>query len=897
MMPSLLLTNTNRLLNKIDDLCILCSSLSPSIVAICETWLSPDITDDAVHVHNYVIHRRDRKQRLGGGIILYVRSDLNSKHLKCYDDDFHEIIFVSLRPALMPRPFTALIICLTYCPPWYSIDLKKSLAQHIINSVDNICRTNPNTAFIICGDLNQFDTGLFNNHLLYQQFVRDATRGNNILDKVFINACKCFYSYPADILPPLGKSDHCCVFIKPKQREAIPNAGWRSVYKRSINTAAVESIGRQLAAINWSSLYLMNDVQQQTDYFYAIVNDIVDCAAPITEFRYKCNDRPWVTPYFKKIISQRNIAYRKNNLVVYKKLRNRVNHIAQNLKKDFYFRHIDNFKTSNPSKWWKNIKSICGYSVQTNSSESFNDICFNNEPIDSDKLVDTINNFFISVSQDIPRLQSSVLEEMKCNLSDVPDEFIISEYSVFNALSKLKLNKSTGPDNLPNSLLKSVAELISGPICSIINSSIRCGVVPTQWKLSKITPLPKIFPPLHVESDIRPISITSSLSKIAESFLCKYFNYYFKDHLDENQFGCTAGRSATFALIKFSHFLFNSSDDPNMFCRILFIDFMKAFELVDHNVLLRKMHNMNIPVHLSTWFLSFLHDRSQFVKFGPHTSSIGITNAGTPQGTLSGPIDFNVIINDLIFNEECVKYVDDTTVATSNSDPLDNSLQTATNQLISWCPINGMRINEKKTKEMLIYFGHKYPISGIPPVVINDEGIERVSTYKLLGVIFNDRLTWHDHVQYIVSKASKRIFCISQLVKAGINNKDIIVIYCSIVRSILEYCCEVWHPGLSGQQSRDIERVQKRCLKIIYPLISYSEALSLCGLERLDDRRKRRVCDLFSTIKDPGHILHRLLTPRQHLPCVRTASAFQLPKVKSSRARRDFINHCLFSNL
>ena len=123
---------------------------------------------------------------------------------------------------------------------------------------------------------------------------------------------------------------------------------------------------------------------------------------------------------------------------------------------------------------------------------------------------------------------------------------------------------------------------------------------------------------------------------------------------------------------------------------------------------------------------------------------------------------------------------------------------------------------------------------------MNGESVERVSSYKLLGVIFNNRLIWHDHVQYIISKASKRIFCVSQLVKARVRLiSDIVIIYCSIVRSILKYCCEVWHPGLSRQQSRDIERVQKRCVKIIYPKSSYSEALLLCVLERLDCRRER----------------------------------------------------------
>ena len=201
-----------------------------------------------------------------------------------------------------------------------------------------------------------------------------------------------------------------------------------------------------------------------------------------------------------------------------------------------------------------------------------------------------------------------------------------------------------------------------------------------------------------------------------------------------NQFGCTPGRSTTFALIKLCHFLFNALDKPDVFGRILFIDFSKAFDRIDHNILLRKMHEVNIPLHLSTWFLSFLNDRMQFVKLGNFAcSDLGSTNAGTPQGTLSGPIDFKVIINDLLFDEEYIKYVDDETVATVNPDPLDNSLQIVGNVLDSFCPANGMVVNTRKTNEMLIYFGHKYPPSSIPCIQISGRDIERVSTYQLLG--------------------------------------------------------------------------------------------------------------------------------------------------------------------
>ena len=165
-----------------------------------------------------------------------------------------------------------------------------------------------------------------------------------------------------------------------------------------------------------------------------------------------------------------------------------------------------------------------------------------------------------------------------------------------------------------------------------------------------------------------------SVSKVAEFFLCKYFNEHFSQYLNKNQFGSTAKRSTTLALLKFSHFLFSESDKPHNIIRILFVDFTKAFDLVDTNVLYKKFTDLNFPPHITTWFLSFLVDRRQFVRVGNVSSSIVHTHAGTPQGTLSGPNDFRLLINDLIFNLFYLKYVDDTLFASCSGDSLDESL-------------------------------------------------------------------------------------------------------------------------------------------------------------------------------------------------------------------------------
>jgi hypothetical protein len=235
-------------------------------------------------------------------------------------------------------------------------------------------------------------------------------------------------------------------------------------------------------------------------------------------------------------------------------------------------------------------------------------------------------------------------------------------------------------------VLKDLADVLAGPICFLINSSIRQGVVPRQWKVARISPVPKIYPPVSIETDLSPISVTSSVSKVAESFLCQFFNEHFKSLVDDNQYGCTSNRSTTLALIKLSDLFFKCSDSPHKFIRILFIDFSKAFDLLDHNILMHKFLANDLP----------LQERCQYVKVGNATSVCSYSHAGAPQGTRCGPDDFKLLINDLRFELPNVKYVDVTTVVSVSDDPTDSSLQSVLDELREWCSRNGMIINAKK---------------------------------------------------------------------------------------------------------------------------------------------------------------------------------------------------------
>ena len=640
-------------------------------------------------------------------------------------------------------------------------------------------------------------------------------------------------------------------------------------------------------------MYRLNDCQQQADFFYNTVSTIFNKHAPIVTSKRKSNDKPWITDFFRQIVKERNTAWQRGDTVLYRKLRNRVNRVRQSLKTQFYLDQVESLKKSNPRDWWRNIKRLSGWTGDEEDHACFNGITDGGNTIDLNCLPDLFNNFLVSLTEHISPINVGALNSIRQTLVTVPENYIVSEFSVYNALSRAKLNKSVCDEFLSNRMLRQFADVLSGPICAVINCSIRTGIVPHQWKVARVTPIPKVLPPLDLQSHLRPISITSSVSKIAEYFMCQFFSEHFDNLVDNNQFGCTRNRSTTLALLKFSHLLFTSSDISNNFIRILLVDFTKAFDLVDSNVLCEKFVKYGFPSHITAWFLSFLENRQQYVRIGSRLSSVHMTHAGTPQGTISGPHDFKLLINDLVSDTPYIKYVDDTTFISVSDDPLDSSLQCAADSLLDWCTDNGMRVNTPKTKEMLIYYGNLISDSFVPNIVMNGSHIERVRVFKLLGVIFSHDLSWSSHVQYILNKVAKRFFIIYQLSRIGLPSKDIVSVYCSVMRSVLEYACVVWHPGLTSFESDEIERVQKRVLRIIFPQLRYRDALTAANLERLNVRRENMMRTTFNEIKSPAHIPNPLLTPRSGVSNTRSQYPYELPRHRTARFTKSFFSYCI----
>ena len=196
---------------------------------------------------------------------------------------------------------------------------------------------------------------------------------------------------------------------------------------------------------------------------------------------------------------------------------------------------------------------------------------------------------------------------------------------------------------------------------------------------------------------------------------------------------------------------------------------------------------------------------------------------------------------------------------------------------------------------MILKFSKRVRTDLCTPLVYDCAVIDRVEEFKILGIMVSSDLTWSRHVDYIVARANKRIFAICQLVRCGFDHKDIVTVYCSLIRPVLEYASQVWHCGLTRTLSDEIERVQRRCLHIIYPQLSYSDALVVSGLQLLSVRRENAVIKLFNEIKNPAHVLHYLLPikPRRSGSVTRDKYPFELKFGKTSRRAHSLIYYCI----
>lgn len=336
-----------------------------------------------------------------------------------------------------------------------------------------------------------------------------------------------------------------------------------------------------------------------------------------------------------------------------------------------------------------------------------------------------------------------------------------------------------------------------------------------------------------------------------------------------------------------------ATDGTGNTMRIFALDYRKAFDLIDHSLLLSKLSTYNINPYIINWIIAFLKDRKQRVKLAHDClSDWGSVRAGVPQGTKLGPWLFLVMINDLKVPSarDCIKYVDDTTVYEIISKGGPSNAQSMINEVATWSTLNSFQLHPKKCNELRVSFVRSPPSYDL--IEINGSKVSAVSVVKLLGVYFQDNLKWNTHVTETIKKAAKRLYFLTQLKRAKVPSPELVNFYVACIQSVLLYGRQVYHYSLPNYLSLSLERVQKRALKIIYGYDNhYREVLQMAELKTLRDRREDLCLKFFNNIvSNPLDCLYHLLPfdNRDQLMELRRRRPFRV-SFKTNRFRDTFI--------
>ena len=277
-------------------------------------------------------------------------------------------------------------------------------------------------------------------------------------------------------------------------------------------------------------------------------------------------------------------------------------------------------------------------------------------------------------------------------------------------------------------------------------------------------------------NDFRPVALTSVPMKCLEKFVLSSFLPKCESYLDPNQYAYRKRKGVEDAILYFTDNVYKHLETPKAYARTLFLDFSSAFNTIQPHLLIPKLLNIGINKNLCLWILDFLTQRPQFVFFKCETSSFSsylrILNTGAPQGTVLSPILFTIYTNDYradFYNIPIIKYADDTIIQALIKSSQD--LENYRNEIVKftdWCNSHCLQLNVKKTKELIFDFRKKDNLH--EPIIISNETVERVSEYKYLGVLFDEKLKWESQASKVSSKMYQRLYFMRKLNSYKIDN-------------------------------------------------------------------------------------------------------------------------------
>ena len=807
--------NCQGLSSSFNFLTELCKFSELDVLALNETWLR-NHTMSLLEIDSYDCVTQNRESRLHGGLALYCRKNITMK----IRNDLRvnkEMVFESMVVELC-KSGKFFFVVVVYRPPSGNVQEFNDLLERQMDKLSGL-----NRPCFVCGDFN-LDLFSVNVNPRVRDFLnvmlgyglrptvnicsRVTLRSESLLDNIFVNVK---YDFADVILNDV--SDHFGVLVVirefgvPTAMNIPPQISALKMDAEALNIFRRKLKNTQFDFLESSDL----QVNEKFSLWYSEITKLLkeSCTVIKKPAFHVTPRKPWVTRGLMKAISNRRLLYKYSVVspeakVRYKKYNCELNNLLREARINYY---RNEFKKSagNPRRTWRVIHSVLSPSKSSILPENFNTDA---------SIVDNMCDHFSIVGKRIANSTRKFSEDGTYH-QFLPEESDVSAYLKPVTASELRTtlwnmrNNASGADFLSLRVLKYVFSEICDQVCVLFNMCLKVGVFPDFMKIARVVPLFK-GGEKNLPNDYRPISLLPVLSRVFEKLISGRMVDFLenKKYFSKTQFGFRKAMSTDQALLFLTTFV-NDALDQGWKVASVFLDIVKAFDAVDHGILLVKLRNCGFRGMFYRLLESFLQDRKQFVSAGEIKSQVKSVEFGVPQGSVLGPLLFLIYIDDLrnainglSFDLKCRDtgasksilpyFADDThlTVAAKTGEMLIQNLQTGMLNIEKWMRVNRLQLNHAKSH--FVMYGRSsnyYP--WIDKIQFGENILPREVSTKYLGVIVDECLNFKEHISCVSGKVARNVGMMRKL--KHFFPKDIMrLLYFSFVHPYLLYGCLVW---------------------------------------------------------------------------------------------------------
>lgn len=800
-----------------------CKSGPPHFLCITEHWYTEMQVSALVFEDYKLVSKYARRHTIHGGSAIFARVSHEVTELS---EVVEKSIEGQLECAAAVYRWCKLVILCVYRPYEGSLTIFFDILSEILNTVIVLFR---NYKIILCGDFNvdllkdSKTSSIFRDLIScynLNQTINEPTRyhktGATLIDNIFINFDNPF---PGEVIFN-SLSDHEGQILRVSAAGCPGDDARPCRYKRILSKAKMDHFKREISQVDWQGVYSSTDVNQGYTIFQSIISQIFFRIFPLKSIkpgkRRGC-DKSWITQGIRVSAKNKRRLYqavlrREIPVDTYRRYSDILKSVIRKAKQWANRDYIKQSKNAGRAIW-NLVNKYTGKQPKENDSVLKN---LKKVGTESDTaLLHRINQFYIDafprLNVDYDNIPAGIPKNDK-NLFMYPT----SPREVHNVVMEMKSKKSVGYDQIPVRVLRCVSGEISGPLAHLANLMLSGGVFPTDLKVAVIKPIHKKGKKDDIKN-YRPIALLNTLSKVFEKIVYERIVGFFEGGklISDRQNGFRKGKSTIRAIYQALERVLESLDrgrDTIAVC----LDLSKAFDSVDHQLLLLKLERYGVRGMALNLIESYLTDRTQCVMDVDQngeviTSPFVRTLGGIPQGSILGPLLYIIYTNEISrLSMDAVQFADDTSIILTSDEEFTNSQVFDTLSVLeAWFSSNNLLLNVEKTQ--LIKF--HYQVDHRPVTYAkNGQSLTTVNLASFLGVNIDHRLSWVSHIDRVAAGIASYCYAL-RVIATNVSEEAAVIAYHAHVHSRIRYGIVFWAAVAEAER---ILILQKRCLRNIY---------------------------------------------------------------------------------